>query len=107
MSEVTYIDASGAEATLDAHDGHSVMETAVKHGVRGIVAECGGAASCATCHVFVDPAFTDLVGPPNPVEDDMLEGTACERQPNSRLSCQIKMHAALDGLRVHLPEEQV
>ncbi|HKP07869.1 MAG TPA: 2Fe-2S iron-sulfur cluster-binding protein [Microbacterium sp.] len=107
MPSVTYIAPDGKETTLDAHDGHSVMETAVKHGVRGIVAECGGACSCATCHVYVDEGFAALVGPPNAVEDDMLEGTASERRDSSRLSCQIRMRAELEGLRVLLPEEQV
>jgi len=107
MPKVTYIQPDGAEITLDARDGDSVMETAVKNGVRGIVAECGGACACATCHVFVDEAFTATMGEPGPLEDDMLDGAASDRQANSRLSCQVKMSAELDGLVVRIAPEQV
>lgn len=107
MPNVTYISPDGTETTLEARDGDSVMETAVKNGVKGIVAECGGACACATCHVFVDPAFTDKVGEPGPLEDDMLDGAATDRESNSRLSCQIKMRDELDGLVVHIAPEQV
>jgi 2Fe-2S ferredoxin len=107
MPKVTYIQPDGAEITLDARDGDSVMETAVKNGVRGIVAECGGACACATCHVFIDEAFTAKVGEPGPLEDDMLDGAASDRQANSRLSCQVKMSAELDGLVVRIAPEQV
>jgi 2Fe-2S ferredoxin len=79
----------------------------VKHGVEGIVAECGGACSCATCHVYVDEAFTDRVGGAGDLEDDMLDGAAAERLPNSRLSCQIKMRDELDGLLVRIAPEQL
>lgn len=107
MPKVTYILPDGSEKTLDARDGDSVMETAVKNGIKGIVAECGGACSCATCHVFVDEAFTGIVGGPGALEDDMLDGAACDRQDNSRLSCQIKMCDAFDGLRVEIAPKQV
>jgi 2Fe-2S ferredoxin len=107
MPKVTYIQPDGVETTLDARDGDSVMETAVKNGVRGIVAECGGACACATCHVFVDEAFAATVGEPGDLEDDMLDGAASDRQPTSRLSCQIKMSADLDGLVVRIAPEQV
>jgi 2Fe-2S ferredoxin len=107
MPKVTYIQPDGVETTLDARDGDSVMETAVKNGVRGIVAECGGACACATCHVFVDEAFAAKVGEPGDLEDDMLDGAASDRQPTSRLSCQIKMSADLDGLVVRIAPEQV
>ncbi len=107
MPKVTYIQPDGVETTLDARDGDSVMETAVKNGVRGIVAECGGACACATCHVFVDEAFADKVGEPGDLEDDMLDGAATDREPTSRLSCQVKMSADLDGLVVRIAPEQV
>ena len=107
MPHVTYVLPDGTETTLDARDGDSVMETAVKNGIRGIVAECGGACSCATCHVFVDEAYTALVGGPGDLEDDMLDGAATERRANSRLSCQIKMSASIDGLRVEIAPKQV
>lgn len=106
MPHVTYIGPDGTETTLEARDGDSVMETAVKNGVKGIVAECGGACSCATCHVYVDQAYVDVVGGVNDLEDDMLDGAVAERKPNSRLSCQIKMNADLDGLKVQIAPKQ-
>lgn len=107
MPHVTYISPDGSEKTLDARIGDTVMETAVKHGVRGIVAECGGACACATCHVYVDSAFTTVVGAPGDLEDDMLDGTASARTLSSRLSCQIRMRAEIDGLIVRIAPEQV
>ncbi|WP_296630474.1 2Fe-2S iron-sulfur cluster-binding protein [Rhodoluna sp.] len=107
MPKVTYILPDGSETTLDARDGDSVMETAVKNGVRGIVAECGGACACATCHVFVADEFADVVGGPGEVEDDMLDGAVTDRREHSRLSCQIKMCADFDGLRVTIAPKQV
>ncbi|MDX2680374.1 2Fe-2S iron-sulfur cluster-binding protein [Streptomyces sp. NY05-11A] len=97
----------GSERKVTAAPGTVLMQAAVSHGVDGIVAECGGNASCATCHVYVDDQHTELVGPPNDVEDEMLDFTAAERRPTSRLSCQIQLSDALDGLVVHVPEEQV
>jgi 2Fe-2S ferredoxin len=107
MPNVTYIQPDGKEITIEARDGDSVMETAVRNGVKGIIAECGGACACATCHVFVDEEFMAKVGEPGPLEDDMLDGSAEERTGCSRLSCQIKMNADLDGLRVRIASEQV
>jgi 2Fe-2S ferredoxin len=107
MPEITYFSPDGVKTTLEAREGDSVMETAVKNGVKGIVAECGGACACATCHVYVDEAFTSVVGEPGDLEDDMLDGTAAERLPNSRLSCQIKMSSNLHGLTVHIAPKQV
>jgi ferredoxin, 2Fe-2S len=97
----------GSERKVTAAPGTVLMQAAVSHGVDGIVAECGGNASCATCHVYVDDQHTELVGPPNDVEDEMLDFTAAERRPTSRLSCQVQLSDALDGLVVHVPEEQV
>jgi 2Fe-2S ferredoxin len=81
------------------------MENAVKNSVPGIEAECGGACAGATCHVYVDEAWTDIVGKPDVMEEDMLD-FAYEPKPVSRLSCQIKMTDELDGLVVHVPERQ-
>lgn len=106
MPKVTYIGPDGTETTLEAREGDSVMETAVKNGVKGIVAECGGACSCATCHVYVEPEFRDIVGGPGDLEDDMLDGAESERTDRSRLSCQIKMNADLDGLTVRIAPRQ-
>lgn len=106
MVDVILIDASGLSRTLQAPEGQSLMQAAVSAGVRGIVGECGGSAMCATCHVYVDDAFADLLPAPLETELEMLECTASERRPISRLGCQIKLSAALDGLVVRLPERQ-
>lgn len=105
MPKISFIDFKGTERTVDAQVGSTVMETALRNGVPGIDAECGGACSCATCHVYVDPAWQAAVGKPSPMEDDMLD-FARDVQPNSRLSCQIKVTEALDGLIVRTPEKQ-
>lgn len=101
MPKVIYVAADGSRATLDVAEGRSVMQGAVDHGLDGIVAECGGNAMCATCHVYVGapglPPMTEH-------EDALLDGTASERRANSRLSCQLP---ALEGLVVELPERQV
>lgn len=107
MPSVTYTSPDGTETTLEGRDGDSVMDLAVKNGVKGIVAECGGACACATCHVYVDEAFADEVGEAGDLEDDMLDGAAAERRPTSRLSCQIKLRSELDGLKVTIAPEQV
>ncbi len=106
MPKIKYISHDGAEHEVDADIGSTVMETAVKNMVPGIEAECGGACACATCHVYVDQAWTETVGKPEAMEEDMLD-FAYEVQPNSRLSCQISVSENLDGLIVHTPERQV
>jgi ferredoxin, 2Fe-2S len=106
MPRVTYIDTAGKETTLDIDVGTSVMQAAVLHGVDGIVAECGGSCMCATCHVYVREDQLAMTPPMGPDEDAMLEGTASERKPNSRLSCQLVVSPEMDGLIVHLPETQ-
>ena len=105
MPKITYIESSGTEHAVDAEVGSTVMESAIKNGVPGIEAECGGACACATCHVYVDEAFVDAVGSPEAMEEDMLD-FAYDVRPNSRLSCQIKVRDALDGLVVRVPERQ-
>ena len=107
MVEVTYVAADGTRRTIDAPEGGTVMHAAVQNGIDGIVGECGGAMMCATCHCYVDPAWADRTGPRAEGEEDMLEGAASEVTERSRLSCQIRLTAALDGLVVHLPEEQI
>lgn len=106
MPRVTYVAASGESRTVEGATGASVMETAIRAGVDGIVAECGGSCACATCHVYVDEAFLAIVGPPESLQEDMLDATAAERRPSSRLSCQIRLSPELDGLIVHLPDRQ-
>ena len=105
MAKITYIDAAGAVRTVDGDIGSTVMETAIKNGVPGIEAECGGACACSTCHVYVDEAWREKTGEPSPMEEDMLD-FAFDVKPNSRLSCQIKVTEALDGLVVTTPERQ-
>lgn len=106
MPDITFIHPDGAEQRLDAPVGYSLMQVATGAGVRGIIAECGGSAICATCHVYVDPAWADRLPGPLTNELEMLEFTAAERLPTSRLSCQIKVTEALQGLVVRLPDVQ-
>ena len=105
MPKITFIEHDGKSRTVDAPVDTTVMENAIKSGVPGIVAECGGACSCATCHVHIDEAWKEKVGPPSPMEEDMLD-FAFDVKPTSRLSCQVKMTDELDGLVVHTPAEQ-
>ena len=105
MPNITFIDAQGESRTVEAETGSTVMETAIRNAIPGIEAECGGACACATCHVYVDDAWSATVGPPEAMEEDMLD-FAYDVRPTSRLSCQIKMSDALDGLVVHVPERQ-
>ncbi|MGV6873000.1 2Fe-2S iron-sulfur cluster-binding protein [Pseudochelatococcus sp. B33] len=105
MPVITYIDASGNAMAVEAVTGSTVMETAVRHSVPGILGECGGACACATCHVYIDDAWLDIVGDPEPMEEDMLD-FALDVKPNSRLSCQIRVRDDLDGLVVRTPARQ-
>jgi len=103
--KVRFVEADGREREVQAAVGISLMETAKQHAIVGIVAQCGGACACATCHVYVDRAWVERLPPPEDMEVGMLE-SAWEPRDNSRLSCQITITAALDGLRVTVPEEQ-
>jgi 2Fe-2S ferredoxin len=105
MTRITYIAPDGTRYDVDAENGSTVMENAIRNGVPGIEAECGGACACATCHVYVDEAFREIVGSPEPMEEDMLD-FAFDVRPNSRLSCQIRVRDELDGLVVTVPERQ-
>ena len=105
MASITYTDSKGTARTVEGEDGSTVMETAIRNQIPEIVAECGGACACATCHVYVDDAFLAKVGKPSGMEEDMLD-FAYEVKPNSRLSCQIKVSSALDGLKVTTPDRQ-
>ncbi len=106
MPSVIYTASDGSEVTVTGYPGDSVMETAVRNGVPGIVAECGGSLSCATCHVFVCPSSVESFPPMEDLENDMLDGTAVDRAENSRLSCQLILHDDMD-IRVQTPETQV
>lgn len=105
MAKITFIEPSGEIKTVEAEDGLTVMEAAVKNSVVGIDADCGGACACATCHVYVDPEWVDKTGKPEAMEESMLDFAQDVRE-NSRLSCQIQVTAALDGLVLKIPEYQ-
>ena len=107
MPKVIYVEAGGAAHEIEVPLGENVMRGALYNGVEGIVGECGGGLSCATCHCYVDDAWTAKVGGPiNQAEEELLESAAAKVRPGSRLSCQIIMSAELDGLIVHMPENQ-
>lgn len=106
MPAVTYVSTDGEHDEVELTPGTTVKDGAIENGVEGIVAECGGNAMCATCHVYVDENWIEKLPARSDVEDELLDSTACERTETSRLSCQIRMTDDLDGLVVHLPEEQ-
>jgi 2Fe-2S ferredoxin len=106
MSQITFIEHSGAEHLVDIEDGKSLMQIAMDNGVPGIDADCGGECACGTCHVIIDGNWKNAVGVPNDEESRMLEMTP-ERAATSRLSCQIQVSNAMDGMIVHLPEFQM
>ena len=110
MPLITFVDPAGSRHTIEAQRGDSVMETAVRNGVPGIIGECGGFLSCASCHVFVTDEWIDRVGRAEDVEDEtehvILDDAAAERQSGSRLSCQVKVTDDLNGLVVHVAPEQ-
>jgi 2Fe-2S ferredoxin len=105
MPKITFIEHDGAEHIVEAEVGATVMETALKHGVTGIVAECGGSCTCATCMVYVDEAWMENLSQRSEEEEEQLD-TAFDVKPTSRLSCQIKVTEALDGLVVRTPAYQ-
>jgi 2Fe-2S ferredoxin len=105
MPHITYIESDGTRHETEGEVGSTVMETAIMNGIPGIIAECGGSCTCATCHVYVDEAWTEVVGGPSMMEEDMLD-FAYQPKPNSRLSCQIRVKDEIDGLVVHVPSRQ-
>jgi ferredoxin, 2Fe-2S len=105
MPKVTFIDHAGTERTFDARVGQTVQDVADKNNVPGIDADCGGACSCATCHVYVDEAWLEKLEKQSAMEQSMLD-FAENVEPTSRLSCQIKITDALDGIVVRTPESQ-
>lgn len=106
MPKVVYVGADGAQHTVDAALGESVMSAAVRNGIPGIIGECGGNCSCGTCHVWVREEFATLVGGPADLEDDLLDLGVSDRREHSRLGCQITMTEDLDGLIVDVPPMQ-
>jgi 2Fe-2S ferredoxin len=107
MPNVVYVHTDGTRQAVAVRAGESIMRGAVLNGIDGIVAECGGSCMCATCHVYVDEAYLAALPEMSETEAEMLDSTASPRKPNSRLSCQIEMTGALDGIVVHLPPTQV
>ena len=105
MARITYVAHDGTRFDVEADNGSTVMENAIRNGVPGIEAECGGACACATCHVYVADEWVERAGSPEPMEEDMLD-FAYDVRPNSRLSCQIRVTDELDGLVVTVPERQ-
>ncbi|MBP2365881.1 2Fe-2S iron-sulfur cluster-binding protein [Pseudonocardia parietis] len=106
MPKIVFTCPDGSQRVVEARTGSSIMEVGTRSGVPGIVAECGGALACATCHVYVADQFRDAVGEVGDFEDEMLEDAAAERTDASRLSCQIPMTDALDGVEVTVAPEQ-
>jgi ferredoxin, 2Fe-2S len=105
MPKITFVDSAGQARTIDADTGSTVMEAAIRNSIPGIDAECGGACACATCHVYVADEWKERTGEPESMEEDMLD-FAFDVRPTSRLSCQIKVRAELDGLVVMTPKKQ-
>lgn len=105
MTKIRFIQHNGNEQVVDATDGESVMRAANDHGIPGIVADCGGCMSCATCHIYVPEEWFERLDPPSEDETAMLE-IAIDPRPNSRLSCQVIIGEALEGLIVNVPKAQ-
>ncbi|MCP5089674.1 MAG: 2Fe-2S iron-sulfur cluster binding domain-containing protein [Gammaproteobacteria bacterium] len=103
MPEITYVTSDGNRHEVEVETGYSVMEGAINNDIDGIVAECGGACACATCHSYIDEGWLDKLPEMDDMEDSMLDA-AFERKSNSRLSCQIEVSEALDGLVVYVAE---
>lgn len=99
--------ADGAVHRIEGNENESLMRAALRHGIEGIVAECGGECACATCHVYVDERCYSMLQPPGAAECELLDFVAAERKTTSRLSCQINLVAELDGIEVTLPDRQV
>jgi 2Fe-2S ferredoxin len=105
MPRITFVSHNGAAVTIDGEVGQSVMDAARHHDINGIEAVCGGGAACGTCHVFVEADWLTRLPPATQAEQDLVDFLT-QKQPNSRLSCQIALEPQLDGLVVHLPEHQ-
>jgi len=107
MAKITYIEHKGRPHTVEVPTGLTVMEGARDNGIPGIEADCGGACACSTCHVYVDPAWVAKLPPKQAMEEDMLEFAYKPDPVRSRLTCQIKVTPALEGLVVQMPERQI
>jgi len=107
MAKINFFAADGSKTEVEAVSGDSVMHPALGAHIKGILGECGGSLACATCHVYVADEWLDKLASMSDLENEMLDATACERRPNSRLCCQIEVSGALDGLAVILPQSQL
>jgi 2Fe-2S ferredoxin len=107
MPQITYVQPDGQRRSIAAQPGATVMLLAVANNIPGIVAECGGSAMCATCHVYLDEASTNLVAPVSEVENEMLDSAASGRRENSRLGCQLVLQPGVEEIVVHIPSHQV
>ncbi len=107
MAKITYIEHDGTEHVVDVANGLTVMEGARDNGIPGIEADCGGACACSTCPVYVDEAWVGKLPEKDPMEEDMLEFAYEPDETRSRLTCQLKVSDALDGLVVRMPERQI
>jgi 2Fe-2S ferredoxin len=107
MTTINFTTPDGSRHAVTAADGQSLMQTARAAGLQGIVAECNGNASCATCHVYIEEATAATLPPPSEQEEDLLTFTASERKIGSRLSCQVVVGPELDGMEVEIPPSQV
>ena len=107
MTSITFIHPDGRSERIEAGEAESAMLAATSHGIDGILAECGGNAMCATCHVYVDDLWIDRLPAMSEAEDALLDGVAADRKPASRLSCQLQIGPDLDGLVLRLPDRQV
>ena len=105
MPKVIYITPDETRHEVEVETGYSIMEGAINNNIEGIVAECGGACACATCHSYVDAAWTDKIPAMDDMEDSMLDA-AFERKDNSRLTCQIEMSDELDGIVIHVADNE-
>jgi 2Fe-2S ferredoxin len=105
MPKVIYITPDKTHHEVDVENGYSIMEGAINNNIDGIVAECGGACACATCHSYVDEAWVGKLPPMDDMEDSMLDA-AFERKENSRLTCQIEMSDELDGIVIHVADNE-
>ncbi len=107
MAKITYVEFGGKEHIIEVANGMTVMEGARDNGVKGIEADCGGACACSTCHVYVDEAWVSRLPKKDAMEEDMLDFAYQPDAARSRLTCQLKVSDALDGLRVYMPEKQI
>ena len=103
MTKITYVTRDGERHEVEVDNGYTVMEGAINNSIEGVVAECGGACACATCHCYIDEAWLDRMPQMDDMEDSMLDA-AYERKENSRLTCQLEVNDDWDGLVVHVGE---